>query len=153
MLNKTSESAVQALLLIALDPTGAPQAPAKMAQRLGLSPTYLAKITQMLVRADILDSYKGAKGGVALARTPTAINLLEVVEACQGVTLRNYCREVEGDQITCSYHRAMMELRQAIRNTLANWTLADLLGRPASSITSDPSRMCVMAQLASVGPS
>lgn len=152
MLNKTSESAVQALLLIALDTTGAPQAPAKMAQRLGLSPTYLAKITQMLVKADILSSHKGAKGGVTLARTQSEINLLEVVEACQGLTLRNYCREVEGDQVTCAYHRAMKELREGIRGTLSRWTLADLLAQPSSSPTSDPSRMCVMANVAGANP-
>ena len=45
---------------------------------------YLLKILQLMVRADILQSKRGPRGGFSLARTPKKITMLQVLEAVEG---------------------------------------------------------------------
>ncbi|MHC4637963.1 MAG: RrF2 family transcriptional regulator [Planctomycetota bacterium] len=45
---------------------------------------YLLKILQQLVRANVLRSKRGPRGGFSLARQPKKINLLEIIEAVEG---------------------------------------------------------------------
>ena len=55
------------------------------------SPSFLAKIVSQLSVAGLLQTSRGARGGVALARSPEEISLLEVVEAIDGPILLNEC--------------------------------------------------------------
>ncbi len=104
--------------------------PRRIAEELGESPTYLAKVTRALVKAGILRAEKGVKGGVWLGRAPRQITLLAVVEACQGTILGNYCQEGCSPKLTCAYHQAAEELRDAIVGTLGHWTLDQLQQKP-----------------------
>jgi Rrf2 family protein len=45
---------------------------------------YLLKILQQLVRANVLHSKRGPRGGFSLARPPKKITLLQVIEAVEG---------------------------------------------------------------------
>lgn len=45
---------------------------------------YLLKILQQLVRANVLRSKRGPRGGFSLAKTPKKITMLQVVEAVDG---------------------------------------------------------------------
>ena len=45
---------------------------------------YLLKILQQLVRANVLRSKRGPRGGCSLAKSPNKINRLEVIEAVDG---------------------------------------------------------------------
>jgi Rrf2 family protein len=45
---------------------------------------YLLKILQQLVRANILRSKRGPRGGFSLARSPKKITMLQVIEAVEG---------------------------------------------------------------------
>jgi len=45
---------------------------------------YLLKILQQLVRANILRSKRGPRGGFALAKAPNKISMLQVIEAVDG---------------------------------------------------------------------
>jgi Rrf2 family protein len=46
---------------------------------------YLLKILQQLVRARILQSKRGPRGGFSMARPATKITMLEIIEALEGV--------------------------------------------------------------------
>lgn len=50
----------------------------------GISETHLAKVLQRLVKAGLLDSTRGPRGGFDLARPAEEINLLSVYEAVEG---------------------------------------------------------------------
>lgn len=132
MLTRTSELAVQALLVIGLEGAEEPLSPRQLADKLGCSQSYLAKVLGMLVRAGLLRSYRGAKGGVLLAREASEVTLLHVVEACQGMLVANYCRSIEGapDFPVCAFHRAMEDVHRATVEALSRWTLAHLLENP-----------------------
>lgn len=53
--------------------------------------SFLAKILQKLVKAKIVLSVRGVKGGFTLARKPSEITLLDVTEAIQGPLFMNSC--------------------------------------------------------------
>ena len=131
MLTKTSETAVQALVLIAREAGERPVSPGKIAAQLGASPSYLAKISTLLVKADILKTFHGMYGGVKLSHRPEEISLLEIVEACQGKILGDYCQEHPKLKQVCAYHLAMHELQCAVVGTLEKWTLAAIVAKPA----------------------
>lgn len=130
MLNQTTVTALQTLLYLSQRPETTPVPPSEIARQLDASLPYLAKINTMLVRADLLRAHRGAKGGMTLARPPKSIRLLDVVEACQGKVLGDYCQPYDDIKIVCGFHAAMHELQGAIVASLTRWTLADLIARP-----------------------
>ncbi len=130
MLTQTSETALRALVFLLVSKTDEPLPPARIAAYIGASPSYTAKVTTALVKSDILRAHRGMKGGVTLSRPPEQITLLEVVEACQGKVLGDFCQDLDRLELVCAFHRAMAELHQAIITTLKRWTLADLATTP-----------------------
>lgn len=132
MLNATSELAIRALILLGLKGEGGPMSPKALATFLECSPTYLGKTLGLLVKAGVLQSVRGAHGGVLLAKDPKQISLLNIVEACQGLFGTDYCRETAPAELeaTCRYHQVMWKLRTSVMKTLAGCSLADLIACP-----------------------
>jgi Rrf2 family protein len=60
----------------------------EIAKNLGFSYNHFAKVVQRLVRAGLLETERGPKGGIRLARTPKTISMLEIYEAAGGEPLR-----------------------------------------------------------------
>ena len=133
MLTKTSMSAIRTLTSLGLHANGGPYSPRYLAQQLGESPTYLAKVVRHLVKVGILRASRGSAGGVVLAKSPEHVTLLAIVEACQGAVLADFCEEASRLSQTCAFHRASVELHEAIVGVLSRWTLAELLRRPGPS--------------------
>ncbi|MFN7926065.1 MAG: Rrf2 family transcriptional regulator [Bryobacteraceae bacterium] len=133
MISKTTILAVRTLMHIGKHKGNAVHSPRQVAEVLKESPTYLAKVTRQLVKSGILRAEKGAHGGVYLGRAAGDITLLEIVEACQGAIVGDYCRPECDKRLTCSYHVAAQELRDAIVSVLSQWTLERLMERPSSN--------------------
>lgn len=66
-------------------------ATSQIAQEQRIPPSFLAKIVSQLSVAGLLQTSRGARGGVSLARPPAEITLLDVVEAIDGPILLNEC--------------------------------------------------------------
>ncbi len=66
-------------------------ATSQIAQEQRIPPSFLAKIVSQLSVAGLLQTSRGARGGVSLARAPEDISLLEVVEAIDGPIYLNEC--------------------------------------------------------------
>jgi Rrf2 family protein len=145
MLGKTSVSAIRTLLFLAQQDDGVCLPPRKLAECLGESPTYLAKVTRHMVKQGILEAAKGVKGGVRMVRRPEEITLLAIVEACQGTIVGDYCKSSRPSLHQCSFHKAAMELHEAITGVLERWTLADLLEQPVESGERGMTITCLMA--------
>lgn len=62
-----------------------------IAEEQHIPPSFLAKIISQLSIAGLLHTSRGARGGVTLARTPSEITLLEVIEAIDGPIQLNEC--------------------------------------------------------------
>jgi len=130
MLTKTTVSAIRALIHLGLHGGGEPISPRRIAEQLGESPTYLAKVMRLLVKAGLLRARFGTTGGVILHRPPESITLLAIMEACQGMLLANLCTETDNLARTCAFHQAGAELHQAVRGVMSHWTLANFLSNP-----------------------
>ncbi len=130
MLNQTTIIAIQSLVYIGLQNRKSPIPPSEIAKRLSASSAYLSKIHTQLAKANILRSYRGTHGGVMLEQAPENITLLQVVEACEGIILGDYCQKHDNINEVCAFHAAMHELQQSMMQTLGKWTLADLLAKP-----------------------
>ena len=57
---------------------------ARVSKEYGIPLEYLMKIMQQLVRANILRSKRGPRGGFSLARNPKDISMLQIIEAVNG---------------------------------------------------------------------
>ena len=60
----------------------------EIAKNLGFSYNHFAKVVQRLVRAGLLETERGPKGGIRLAREPKNVTMLEIYEAAGGDPLR-----------------------------------------------------------------
>jgi len=56
----------------------------KIAVEYGIGWEYLLKVLQQLVRANVLRSKRGPRGGFTLARPLSEISMLDVIEAVEG---------------------------------------------------------------------
>jgi Rrf2 family protein len=75
-------------------------ATSQIAEDQQIPPSFLAKIVSQLSVAGLLQTSRGARGGVSLARSPDEISFLEVVEAIDGPILLNEC---VADVNTCTF--------------------------------------------------
>jgi Rrf2 family protein len=131
VLTGTTELALRALIVLGLERPAHPLPPSRLAVALGCSPTYLGKTLNLLVKADVLQSVRGARGGVVLARNPASITLLEVVEACQGSLVGDFCRELGAHAPgACRFHQVMAAIHAEVVERLAGCSLQALLEAP-----------------------
>ncbi|MER7498725.1 RrF2 family transcriptional regulator [Nonomuraea pusilla] len=112
-----------------------PVSTAKFATLFELPPAYLKKRLQALVRAGILTSTPGAKGGFLLARPPERITLMDVVTALEGPDEAFRCTEIRQRGVEpspefarpCGVAAAMRKAELAWRRELAAQSVADLV--------------------------
>ncbi|MGY5137053.1 RrF2 family transcriptional regulator [Streptomyces nigrescens] len=122
-----------------------PVSTARLAASFELPAAYLNKRLQALVRAGILNSTPGARGGFQLARPPERITLMDVVAAIEGTDDVFRCTEIRrkgagavasGREFgrPCGISTAMRKAELAWRRELAGQTLAEVMaGTPASA--------------------
>jgi Rrf2 family protein len=111
---------------------------AQLAQYYDLPAPYLAKQLKSLVKAEVLLATTGPRGGFRLARNPSEITLLQIVEAVDGTSPPYECREIrqqgkgalpaEECRRTCVLAEKMADAHRAWQGTLAAVTLADVVG-------------------------
>lgn len=100
-ITRQADYAVRAVLYLAQLGTDQRAATSQIAQEQKIPPSFLAKIVSQLSVAGILQTSRGARGGVSLARDPENISILEVVEAIDGPILLNEC--VSGNGSSCTF--------------------------------------------------
>lgn len=121
-----TNAALHALALA--DCNGGSIAAGAAAHRLGLSPSYLAKILQSLAAKGVIASTRGIGGGFSLKKPASQMACLEVLEALDGPLPANYClfpRPV-CETRTCSFHKLCVDAKRLLVDTLQNSTIADI---------------------------
>ncbi|MCS7010474.1 MAG: Rrf2 family transcriptional regulator [Anaerolineales bacterium] len=100
-----------------------------VAKEMKIPPSFLAKIISQLSIAGIVQTSRGAHGGVRLARPPEEITLLDVVEAIDGPIHLNEC---VADPAKCEFseycimHPVWVEAQQILAERLRSTTFANL---------------------------
>jgi Rrf2 family protein len=95
-ITRQADYAVRAVLYLARLGQDQRAATSQIAEEQQIPPSFLAKIVSQLSVAGLLQTSRGARGGVSLARDPNQISLLEVVEAIDGPILLDECVGANG---------------------------------------------------------
>jgi Rrf2 family protein len=101
-----------------------------IARKTGLQKPYLAKIINHLAHDGLVVAKRGYRGGIALARPPGDISLLEIVKAVDGEAWAGPCLfglEKCPAQGHCPAHARWNEIRGQITTVLSATTLADMM--------------------------
>ena len=104
----------------------------------GIPKEYLSKAMQLLAQAELVEGTLGPKGGYRLAKAPSKISLLDIVEAiegkkktfnCQEIRFNNPCLKKEHKQkgTTCMIASAMFQADEAWRSVLRKKKLSHIV--------------------------
>lgn len=124
-----TNSALHALALAACE--GGSISAAAAAARLGISPTYLAKIFQSLAGRGIVASTRGIGGGFTLMENPERITGMKILEALDGPLPDRYCLFEKAVCISgvCAFKTLCDDVAVMLRSTLETTTVADLAAK------------------------
>ena len=90
-ITRQADYAVRAIMYLSQIGSDKKAATSQIAEDQDIPLSFLAKIIAQLSVAGLLQTMRGARGGVSLARHPDEISLLEVVEAIDGPIQLNEC--------------------------------------------------------------
>lgn len=129
MFSQTSEYALRAVVWLAGQPAGAIYGARVIAEETQVPASYLAKIMQQLVQAELVSSHRGVAGGFRLESAPDELRVLDVVNAVDPITkfttcplkLRNHAKR------RCSMHARLNHAIEDVETALAASTIADIL--------------------------
>ena len=90
---------------------------------------YLLKILQQLVRANVLRSKRGPRGGFSLARSPRKITMLQVVEAVDGpmISQLNLAEQTRGEKFSVKAEQVYEKAIAQAKSVFERAKLADLM--------------------------
>lgn len=95
-ITRQADYAIRAVLYVARLSDNERAATSQIAKEQKIPPSFLAKIISQLSIAGLLQTSRGARGGVMLAKNPADISLLDVVEAIDGPIALNECVHDDG---------------------------------------------------------
>ena len=98
-----------------------------VAKALDLPENYLSKVLQTLNKANIINSFRGAKRGYKLAKKPEDITFLEIIEIFEGPITGNLCLL---DLDSCIFGRCVLNgainnLTDSIKSMLSETTIKE----------------------------
>ncbi len=123
--------AVTAMLDLALHHERGPVSLAEIAERHGISQSYLEQLFARLRRNGLVDGLRGPGGGYRLGRPGANISVADVVDAVNENVDATRCggqRNCHGEQ-RCLTHDLWEELSGQIRDFLSNVSLEQLVSR------------------------
>jgi len=127
--SRSAEYAIRAFVYLADVPEGKYAMVKNIARECDIPTHFLAKILQQLARKGFLRSSKGPTGGFTLRRDAEDINLLELVDAIDGLSEYQRCpggMAECNDEAQCGMHDAWKELRGRILDYLEDTSIADV---------------------------
>jgi len=102
----------------------------EIAEATGIAQPTASKILKILVKAQVLSSTRGAKGGYTLAKAPDRITVASVISALEGPIALTECSvshkgcdQAAGCRIQGNWHLINQKISQALESV----TLADLI--------------------------
>lgn len=129
MFSQTTEYAIRAAIDIATRPEGEQVLAAQLGEALGIPHHYLSKILQQLVRARVLTSVRGRRGGFRLAKPAAKIKLREIVAPFEDLKKCEECilgQPVCSEAGACPLHDFWGDVRERYLHELDTKTLEEL---------------------------
>jgi len=130
-ISRRTDYGVRLILDLAGLPDGKRASTQEIAQRQNIPAPFLAKIISHLSLSGLVNTHRGAGGGVRLARPAAEINLLQVIEALDGPVRLNRCVVEAGmcpQDKTCPVHHVWARAQEHLVTTLNDTTFDVLAG-------------------------
>jgi len=128
-LTMTGEYAIRAMICLASKPAGTVMQIYDISREWDIPESFLRKIVQLLSKAGFINSHRGVRGGIELAKPAESISLLDVIEAIEGKLFLNKClvrpQTCRRDR-WCAVHLVWHEAQQKMKETLGSRSLASL---------------------------
>ena len=101
----------------------------RVSKEYGIPLEYLLKILQQLVRANVLRSKRGPRGGFFLAKNSTEISMLEIIEAVDGpmVDHLHLAEQTKNEPFSLKMEATCRDATAKVREIFKSKTLADVL--------------------------
>jgi FeS assembly SUF system regulator len=128
-ITKLTDYATVVLTTLAASPTGVHSA-AELAERARLELPTVSKVLKPLAHAGLVTSFRGANGGYSLARPPSQISLIDIVEAIEGRLGMTECSGEHSHcehQPHCGVQSHWRRINDVISHTLRGMSLAEML--------------------------
>ena len=137
LITRATEYAIRAVLYMAKQPRGEIVFKKDICKTQQITPAFLTKILQPLIKAGIVGSQRGVGGGFYLVKPPADVTLLDVVQAQEGPLYLNQCLVDGGGcerDIFCPVHGAWKEVRAELLETLGRHSFAHLVQKEAQNL-------------------
>jgi Rrf2 family protein len=128
-LSKKADYALLALRHLAAHADRGAVSARELAESYDIPPELLAKVLQTLVRARLLESHQGTRGGYALGRPAGAMSVAEVIQVIDGPLTVTACSEVDHscDQFSkCNIRDPLWRIKDRIVSALSSTSVAEL---------------------------
>ena len=132
VITRATEYAVRTVIFLAQQPKNEIVLKKEICRTQDVTPAFLTKILQPLIKAGIVSSQRGVGGGFLLARDPRDITLLDVLQAEEGELKLNHCLvdiQICHRDSYCSAHEVWQEAQNAMAQVLKRYSIADLVLR------------------------
>jgi Rrf2 family protein len=90
-ITRQADYALRAVIFLARMEGDEKASTSAIAEKQKIPPSFLAKIVSQLSLAGLIQTSRGARGGVSLAKRPEEISVLDVIEAIDGPVMLNDC--------------------------------------------------------------
>ena len=130
-ITKQADYAVRAMVFLAKLEPDKRAATSQIAVAQKIPPSFLAKIISQLSISGLINTSRGAHGGVMLSRPAKRISLLEVVEEIDGPISLNYCAlhpDSCDNSGECPMHEIWVEVQGDLVKKLSATTFDTFVG-------------------------
>jgi Rrf2 family protein len=128
-LSKKADYALMAVRHLALTSGPSSASAREIAEQYDIPIELMAKVLQRLVRAGLLISTQGTRGGYTLSRPAVTISVADVIQAIDGPFTVTACSSEKNDceqYSKCSIRDPLWQIRERIAATLGTVTIAEM---------------------------
>ncbi|MCP4574385.1 MAG: Rrf2 family transcriptional regulator [bacterium] len=128
MFSQTTEYAMRAVVALAAG-DGRPMTTKRIAEMMRVPPSYLAKVLQALVRGGLVNSTRGLRGGFVLAKAPSEIKLLAIMDVVSPIKRIEHCpMDHDGhSSVLCPLHRRLDHAMSLVEEAFGSTTLQEVI--------------------------
>ena len=129
IITRATEYAIRAVLYMASQPRSEIVLKKDICREQDITPAFLTKILQPLIKLGIVGSHRGVGGGFFLMKDPAEVTLLDVIRAEEGPLHLNLCLADEAyceREMCCPINKVWHEARAQLIEVLNRYSFAQL---------------------------
>ncbi len=129
-ITRKTEYAIRTVLYLSSKKPNTKVMAKEISETMDIPRQFLSQVMVSLNQSGIVQAIRGAKGGFVLAKKPSSINVLEVIESIEGKMIINDCfvsRDFCTCQSDCPVEDVWADAQKALYNVLKKATFSTLV--------------------------